>query len=582
MDVIYLGFANSNSKKKKLKTLQKEEKAIYDMLSRRDYKGHFRVIKESHVDLEKLETFFNQNKDHLIGFHYSGHATEDKLELEKDYAMAKGIAKFLSQCPKLKFVFFNGCCTNGHLKYFQALENTPIFIGTYAKVEDGSATHFSINFYRSFCEYYEPIDKAFVMAEAALETYQPSEIKIYKGLFRKNNKRKNSAVWGLYYKSDLYKKMKLPLGSISGEDTKFKPNSILLPELLKAFAQYNEEVKKMLNKKQSDFGHLYDEIDKSKAVLSCLPFPISEQLRKLLTPTHGGSGHIFFDKLDRDRLNQLLITYNTIVELIVFIQFAQIWDHIIDKKKFNLSGYEKECLKFFFNLNEEEKYIYDHWVLIEVLFEIIKKYKVTSFVKELSVLNTSLKKNVSLKKACNFIESVKSQFGEEGIKLEDNELMILCEETEIHLSTLLAYFNFIIKYALLSVKSISVLKYKHDSNPIFNHKIVRLIQRFFALKEDPYPRADFLETTSVLLLKNGHKKTTYLNLSPFIIDQNAFDSESAVGKLYYFFRYERNSDTYAFKHIYKPDEDKLNIKNNEESNFYPIKVQLDYFSNYFH
>jgi hypothetical protein len=68
-----------------------------------------------------------------------------------------------------------------------------------------------------------------------------------------------------------------------------------------------------------------------------------------------------------------------------------------------------------------------------------------------------------------------------------------------------------------------------------------------------------------------------LNLTPFIIDHNAFDEKAPLSKLHYFDRYQKTLDAYAYKHVYKPDDLPLIIRG--ESHFEIIKEQFNDFSN---
>ena len=74
-------------------------------------------------------------------------------------------------------------------------------------------------------------------------------------------------------------------------------------------------------------------------------------------------------------------------------------------------------------------------------------------------------------------------------------------------------------------------------------------------------------------------KNQFLNLSPFVIDKNAFDTKASLDKLLFFERYEVLLDAYSFKHAYKPNDLPLVIKDEEE--FEVIREQFESFAKLF-
>ena len=106
-----------------------------------------------------------------------------------------------------------------------------------------------------------------------------------------------------------------------------------------------------------------------------------------------------------------------------------------------------------------------------------------------------------------------------------------------------------------SIKSIGVYRYRNTKKPIFSHEVTKLRQKARKIEETKEERFDPLFTASVFLTRN--KK--YLNLTPFVIDQNAFYSRARVAKIYHFFVYEEEIRKYAFKHVYNPNDNHFDI-----------------------
>jgi hypothetical protein len=101
---------------------------------------------------------------------------------------------------------------------------------------------------------------------------------------------------------------------------------------------------------------------------------------------------------------------------------------------------------------------------------------------------------------------------------------------------------------------------------------------FGKLQEEQLSMNRFLFNRSVLLLKKEPKAddNSYqeLSLSPFIIDENAFDLKTDLSKLYFFSHYKKNIDAYCFKHINRPGDPMLEIS---EGKYELIKTQFDVF-----
>ena len=82
----------------------------------------------------------------------------------------------------------------------------------------------------------------------------------------------------------------------------------------------------------------------------------------------------------------------------------------------------------------------------------------------------------------------------------------------------------------------------------------------------------FTDSNSVILLKSKKDLNEYLNLSPFIIDENALLGEKK-SKLFFFSHFDKNSGTYQYKFSYNAA-DKLSVSDEK----YPgVKSDLQNF-----
>ena len=179
--------------------------------------------------------------------------------------------------------------------------------------------------------------------------------------------------------------------------------------------------------------------------------------------------------------------------------------------------------------------------------------------------------------ASQFMYSLKKRMVQlRRAKLDDSEAAPLCMIAEEKIADIVGYMNFFCLYTLASIKNIDVIKYRHIKQPRFKHHIVRLVQRFVGLAEEMEVREGFMDTASVLLLPVNNADKRHLTISPFIIDKNAFVEKSNVSKIHYFDRYEKAMDAYSYKHIYKPDDVPLVVRDDGEYRI--VKAQFNAFA----
>jgi hypothetical protein len=107
--------------------------------------------------------------------------------------------------------------------------------------------------------------------------------------------------------------------------------------------------------------------------------------------------------------------------------------------------------------------------------------------------------------------------------------------------------------------------------------VIRLDQEFFELEEVPEVLNAFMDTSSVLLQRKQGGEFSYLSLSPFVIDESAFDRKAELAKLLFFERYEKSSDMQRYRHVYKPTDAPVMISS-DQKHFKPLRVQFEAFS----
>ncbi|MFN7118298.1 MAG: hypothetical protein ACK4TA_15970 [Saprospiraceae bacterium] len=567
MSAIFLAFANTPENR--LPTLAQEDDQVYALLSRRAAQQHFTLHRDSSATIGKIAEYLILYRDTLDVFLYSGHAEKDALLLEDDSARAEGIAQLLGQCPNLKLIILNGCSTAGQVERLLQLPNQPIVIATSAPVNDFAATQFSIRFFQALSEQFATIESAFQAGLGAAQ--MSSQAATRAGRQQLTMTDVKEPVWGVYYNPAAESKLAWTLPSAFVLPATAEPNAYLIRTMIEVFAPY--DLLAMQIQQDEARGKKRNLADKREVILQCLPHPVSEQLRRLLVPGQAGYGAVFYDKLGVDRLRQITTTYNTIIELTAYVMLSQLWNALFSKA-LQIDAAQRQLLQQFFLLKYDERSTYDFFPLIKAIREIFDQNGVTYFVEELTDVSQTFNEHSDFYNACMFLETLKRRFAQR-FQFEKNEADQLCIVAEEKLTAVMQQLGFLARYTMASVKDIDVLKYRHRATPLFRHKVVELVQRLGGLAEETQELEQFWDNSSVLLQHKG-EESSFLNLSPFIIDENAFVEKAQESKLYFYHHYEKAADVFCFKHIYKPDDPLLMVSNQE--NYQVIKDQFEAFA----
>lgn len=578
MGLIYLAFANDRNEP--LPSLREEEEKILSYLRRREDAGHFRVIHDSFASARKIADTLNRYRDQLLLFHYSGHANTEALFLEDGPAYGKGIAALLAACPLLRLVVLNGCATYEQAMVITQLKNRPAAVFTHAPVGDQTATRFSISFYQSLCEANLSVDAAFNAGSGAAQMVG-RDLSPKKNLGFMGKREEVSKLWDVWGESRLSLEWQLPTGHSSAAPQK-AVNEVLIDKLLHSLASYEDEVKIVLDRIVTDEEEAANYIlDKREAILKAYPYPLSEQLRKLMVPENKNDHHIYYDKISHHRLEQLVVTYRTFVELIGFSLMAQVWDELSAERIAALEPKAQELLKQFFKADFDGRLTFDFWHLIDTLYAFLQKHEVAPFLEELQHLVATYRTDDNFQNACKTLHQLELRInGIAGNPVRDPELEALCLSAEDYLATVLAEFSFTSAYKIVCVKDIGVFNYRHLPEPTYRHKIVWLIQRFVSLAEQSQVRKDFLQNASVMIVKRKGGQQEVLNLTPFVLDENAFDDSAPITKLHYFDRYDQYTQSLSYRHVYSPQDVPLLLRppqKDQPNSFKVIHAQFDSF-----
>jgi len=570
---IILVFANDQDAY--LPKLVAEEKAIQEALVDYADKNYLEVRQKQHTSTEEVFYLINRYHNKVRIFHYGGHANGTALQLEKEIgivqmANVKGIAGLLGTQKHLKLVFLNGCASKGQVKAL--LESgVPAVIATSAAIQDTQAQRFASIFYEALGKG-SSIKDSFIKAKALLETEENaphiSNIEETRGLVLKDQKQ-DTLPWGLYFLKDNESTLDwvLPAESFyniefgaNNVGTKRHPvaNSILATmDTLKAIKD-SKPVKELVDKikeirKEGDTKRNPTDAEKKGAILKAFPTPISIHLQELFSET-------LSHKLNKPRLIKLVTTYQKVMKLISFILLSDIWDCLSDKKMpFKLEEEEKRHLSSFFNLNEQLAPYYNYFLLADNLLKIAHRHKIELHI---PAFNDYPNGWVSLH---NFNEA-EDYFQMLATAIEDNIpsqlIESFCLTGEQYLTNVLCELSFLTSYKMAVIKDIGVLQIKNLPPTKYKHTLVEMemLVNKDGTRDRPRTLKEPTDMKSILLYHQANSSfNAYLNLSPFILDENALTG--AINTKTYLYSYQCKEGL-VFE-LVENSSDTLVIKNNE-------------------
>lgn len=568
LPVVFLTFANDNSAH--LGLLDEERKLICEHLIPLESKQFFQLYREPTATTDDIIDYLTKFKDRVILFHYGGHADSDSLMMTDQEGDAGGVAQLLAQQDKLKVVFLNGCSTKGQVDLLLNL-GIPAVIASSVPINDTTAKDFAANFYLALANDHN-LREAFEIAAGGVKFREGSDLQIHRGLKPRAAQAENVLPWGLYLNENNPDVLSWKLPKTSNKEiviestvasivdrNKFVVNNLLTQELFQALAPYNDFLEFAMFKHQKG-----EEIDIRKirqSIMDCLPAPIGDQVRRLFA----------LDEVNLDRLEQLIHTYNSLAELVTFTMLTQLWDVKHINPNLAIPNESLEVINHYFELPTGQLSYYDYFKLLSAIRQVFDDNNVDYFVDELSELRRMIYEDIEYTAAHQYIQTIKQQLYKTQEKLSAEEVTDYCIEIEKHLGKVFNTFGFLVKYKLVTVKEIGLIKARHQE-PEYNVIKVHLDNITAGLLDEQSVYDTFTDSNSVILLKSKKDLTEYLNLSPFIIDENALLGEKK-SKLFFFSHFDKNSGTYHYKFSYNAA-DKLSVS---EEKYPSVKTDLQNF-----
>ena len=235
-------------------------------------------------------------------------------------------------------------------------------------------------------------------------------------------------------------------------------------------------------------------------IISSFLWPIGVELRRLFSAG--------MEKPDRGRLDQLLKTIERIMQFTSFTMMSQLLEEYISTELALTNDFRNQFLSRFTTLS-----MGNFTWLIRSSGNILSQSGLEPFMPEMAnILNKKFYSKL------DFWAPERNDIGHYQINLTDEEIQIRCYEYQERLTEILSDLAFLIKYPLVTVTDIKVLKTKRRTAK-FSHemKILNSASSDFTGKEKDYDK--FSDNHSVILLKTlKTAPDSYLNLSPLIID----------------------------------------------------------------
>jgi hypothetical protein len=291
---------------------------------------------------------------------------------------------------------------------------------------------------------------------------------------------------------------------------------------------------------------------------------VASHLQKLLCPVE--SEIEGFDKMSQARLEQIAAVFHASTEFMTHIMLSQLWEARQQGKYQSLPESLLKLLKAHFQWSSHERASQEHIPLVQAIREFLDSLAEDSypyFMEEIEELKLVFQAETPFRKACAYLANLRRQTLEKTI--EEGDIPDLCEEAEQQLCAFFQELGFLHRYALTSIQNIDIRKFRHQKEAVFRHELVKLMRAFGKGEQIYYDLAEYLDNRGVALVKGRVKvqdakkrqftadDLAYLNLSPFLIDQNAFAQNTDLSNLLEFSAFRQGMDSFIYQSVKRPE-----------------------------
>jgi hypothetical protein len=245
------------------------------------------------------------------------------------------------------------------------------------------------------------------------------------------------------------------------------------------------------------------------------PWPIGVELRRLLSAS--------MHQLDHARLDQIFRTLERTMQFLTFVLVCQLAEERIQNRVPIPTKFRNEFSQRFAVLTMGNF----AW-LIRSVGKIFTANNIRPFIPETSgILNKEFYDKL------DFWTPERNEIGHYRITLRDEEIEVRCVEYFKKLEEIIAELAFLIKYPLLTITQIEVLKSKREPARFKHHMLMlNSASSDFSGRSQPFDR--YTDSHSVLLVA-GIKNVPdqYLSLSPLVVDTHfeIIDSREKLSKV---------------------------------------------------
>lgn len=570
-------FAFANDKEGSLR-LADEERAAREALTAPHISPSIEYMNLGNTSLDDIYYTFTRYHNRIALFHFGGHSDDQLLSLTDTHARSSSLSTLMGMQENLQLVFLNGCNNDGQVKELQSKQVKAV-IATSVKINDERALQFCQKFYQALTasgEERQTIRQAFDTAKSYMENAAPKTGTTNRDLATSSEEEETdkSFEWELYLLDGQTADWAIPGPPQQPKDADFFKEVMLTHDdqnklLLELAFGIGEDEKLGLSQYISGLeGHVqqYDKDPDNSENMDALrdklfeafPSVLSIQLKDLFTypegVTHG-----------RLRLSEINEAYLTLGRLLNSIALSTLWEAALDpttlepRKDFIIrEEYKKDIQRFLQPGDPASVGNVDYFWLVGAvnrIFQEPENKKFIPYVPELANLFQSLDDDTPYFEAYRFLEqNLRHRLIANDIASE--EVKELCRDGEGYLGLLLQKCAFLSNYQLVTVKDVTVYQPRQQPAPVYYHHQFTL-QGLEASNQaniyTPLDRAAAINNNSIYLAKDFRQDERPLNLTPFLIDENAFKTklEVQLPKIH-FFNGREGENTLQYVHAEVP------------------------------
>ena len=561
--IIIAAFANDSGRP--LQGLKDESDAVSAALLDKDDAGCLKLRSEQGATIDSLFKLVSRYEQDLVMLHYGGHADGTALDLQaasggNEVAHVEGLAQLLGRLPNLKLVLLNGCATQGQVELLLGAGVAAV-IATSAPVEDDIAQKFARAFYEELAkpDASRTIDAAFQNAQEKVKTIKGSAIAFEtRGMTVGTDAPPavGADKWGLYSAADKREALAWSLPTRPPQPDGAAPvlaaTAILTPNL----DQLSNQVA-LLERYSDDFRTAMDQLRANSgdgtpeqrfvriAVINAYPSPIGVKMQQAISSGQMGLSPLAFTAA----------TYDMATRLIAFALVAQLWDLFEDQPgKVMLSDAQWSAIAAFNALDEAGAARFDYLALAVMLTAALVANQVTPYMAEAAELGAAITQP-AWAGLQEFMNALRGELF--AGPLDPARAAVLSPQADQHLDTALKDLAFVTGYKLATIKDIQINRVRRKQVQFMHRAVVLDNASSDTQSEDMHPMASYADNRSVILLKKLNDVTSYINLSPFIIDKNALTG-NPFSNLYFLRWFDSATDRLHYRQISR-DGDELQI-----------------------